>query len=352
MIKQNKIYQIIRQEILTGVWKPGEKLPTETEYAEKFSIARNTLRAGLKKLEDEGYIDRIKSKGTFVKLPKVSQEEKNISLLVPCCEYLQCIDIHYMKLMFELIAEAAVVGWRITPVVYSRTNDPNDIWWDNLSHFNEDSRIVVNRKWFAPYFETLAGIGAFVAFVNNDANNEDETTKYTSKWMNFIEEDRVAARKAFRFLQEAGCRRIALAMPRCETIDNSFRWEYSELARKAEMKETVIDLTHGLAEEKVRNAYTCWKFDGLILHCNELQLTHNRDIRSCLGLGKDFPLVAIPTKVESIFKTENIPIIEYRINALAHDIVKHLTGHQRIVAQNSYSPMLTLGGREIFVEDE
>lgn len=354
MMKQNKIYQMLRQEILTGVWKPGEKLPTETEYARRFNIARNTLRAGLKKLEDEGFIERIKSKGTFVKLPKVSQEEKNISLLVPCCEYLQYIGIHDTKIMFELIAEAAAVGWRVTPVVFSRTNDPKDIWWENLSHFNQDSRIVVNRKWFAPYFEKLAGIGAFVAFISNDSSHEDRTSRFTSKWMNFIEEDKVAARKAFRFLKEAGCRKIALAMPETGEPDNSLCREYRELARSAHMEETVIDLAYGDDDPDgaVRSAYKREKFDGLIFHCNELKLSRNRDFRAGFGLPEDFPMVAIPNKMETVYPAENIPVIEYRIRELAHDIVQHLTGGQRIPGRKSYAPKLTLCGREIVLPED
>ena len=354
MIKQNKIYQMIRREILCGVWKPGDQLPTENEYARKFDIARNTLRAGLKKLEDEGFIERIKSKGTFVKLPKVNQEEKNISLLVPCCEYFQYIGLHFMKLMFELIAEAAAVGWRVTPVIYSRTNNPKDIWWENLSHFNEDSRIVVDRKWFSPYFETLTGIGSFVAFVNNDSLVRDETEQFTSQWMNFIEEDRTAARKAFRFLRDSGCRKIAISMADCESPGNSLIWEYRELVRFAHMEENIISLAGKAANvgDRVRNAYAQKKFDGLIIHCNELELSRSGDFRKYFGLPDDLPVVAIPNKTENIYQAEKIPVIEYRIRELAHDIVKHLIGGQRIPGKQFYAPKLTVCGREVVLPDD
>ena len=39
-----------------------------------------------------------------------------------------------------------------------------------MAHFNPNSRIVINRKWFANYFPNLAGVGASVAFINNDSN--------------------------------------------------------------------------------------------------------------------------------------------------------------------------------------
>lgn len=348
MIKQNKIYQVIRQEILRGVWKPGEKLPTETEYAQKFHIARNTLRAGLKKLEDEGFIERYKSKGTFVRLPKVSQEEKNISLLVPCCEYFRYCGIHFTKILFELIAEAAVAGWRVTPVIFSRTNDPNDIWWENLAHFNQDSRIVVDRLWYAPYFEKLAGIGASVAFINNDTTREDETLPYTSQWMNFIEEDKAAAEKAFRYLRACGCRRIALAMTSFNGPDNCVLQKYRELLEESGLPECSIPLTRDQDNGKVvREVFRKKHFDGLIVHCDERGMPGRCGFRSWLGLPEDFPVVAIPFMFGSIYPPENIPVIEYRINALAHDIVEKLTGGQRIPCRLTYEPKLTLHGREI-----
>ena len=33
-MKQNSIYYTIRNEIISGVWQKGDKLPTEIEYSE------------------------------------------------------------------------------------------------------------------------------------------------------------------------------------------------------------------------------------------------------------------------------------------------------------------------------
>ena len=346
-MKQNYIYYKIRNEIISGVWGNGDKLPTEIEYSEKFSVARNTLRCAFKMLEDEGFIERVKSKGTFVRLPKVNPEEKNISLLVPCYEYLYCSPINFMNLMFELIAEAAKVGWRVTPVIFSKTNDPKDIWYENMAHFNPNSRIVINRKWFANYFPNLAGIGASVAFVNNDSNNEDEYSQYTSQWMNFIEEDKTAARKAVNYLRAQGCRKIALVMPFQDVAENSLKSEFCQYSAKFGLDVVLLNINGGNNVELLKNFYKQEKFDGLIIHSNEMDWSRQNSFRSWFGLSSDFPVVAVPMRIENIYAAENIPIIEYRIKEMAKDIVDKLISGQCIPCRKSYAPRLMLNGVEL-----
>lgn len=346
-MKQNQIYNQIRNEIICGRWKVGDKLPTEIEYSQNFSVARNTLRCAFKMLEDEGFIERVKSKGTFVKMPKIKLEDKNISLLVPCYEYFYCSSINFMNFMFELIAQAANVFWRVTPVIFSKTNNPKDIWYENMAHFNNNSKIVINRKWFSHYFSNLANLGSSVAFINNDSNYEDETTQYTSKWMNFIEEDKVASRKSIDFLIFQSCKKIALAMPQKLTKDNSLGLEFNSYCQKLNIQNCYIELDGKHDKEIIQKVYQQEKFDGLILHANEMQWSREQSLRSYLKLGKDFPVVAIPMIIQSIYQEENIPIIKYCIKDMAKDIVTKLTQSQSISCTMYYTPNLVLNNIEL-----
>ena len=350
MIKQTQVYQSIRQEILNGIWKPGDKLPTELEYVRKLGISRNTLRGGMKKLEEEDLIERIKSKGTFVKFPKAEPEDKNISLLVPCCEYLQCCGIHFIKLMFELIAEAAAVGWRITPVIFSRTNDPKDVWLENLSHIRQNSRIVIYHDWYASYFKTLRAIGARVAYVDNEWDLSGKREPFNS-WMKFIEQDRLAARKCFAFLRDSGCRKIALAMRDLNFPSNTLADEYSLLCREYGSPRMAIPTTDGT--EGIAMQYRRDRFDGILLHCNE-QALPRKPLREALGLPPDMPLAVIPQKLEGFFaKNEgNTAVIEYPLTSLARDIVRKLVGGTYTPQKSFYAPSLRKDGKELFADME
>lgn len=56
----------IERNIADGSWAPGYKLPTERVLEVEFGVARNTLRKGLKTLEDAGKIVRQVGRGSFV----------------------------------------------------------------------------------------------------------------------------------------------------------------------------------------------------------------------------------------------------------------------------------------------
>lgn len=70
----------IEQNIASGVWGAGHKLPTERELEDEFGVARNTVRKGLKKLEAAGKIVRHVGRGSFVAEP-AARSEPGLNLL-------------------------------------------------------------------------------------------------------------------------------------------------------------------------------------------------------------------------------------------------------------------------------
>ncbi|MFJ7727914.1 GntR family transcriptional regulator [Neobacillus sp. NPDC097160] len=52
---------------------PGDALPPEREYAEKYQISRMTVRQAFTQLVNEGYLYRLQGKGTFVAERKIEQ---------------------------------------------------------------------------------------------------------------------------------------------------------------------------------------------------------------------------------------------------------------------------------------
>ena len=58
----------LRQDIQTGKYAPGEKLPSERELAQSMGVSRETLRRAMQKLEAEDLISRKSTSGTYVKV--------------------------------------------------------------------------------------------------------------------------------------------------------------------------------------------------------------------------------------------------------------------------------------------
>lgn len=59
----------LRQEIVDGVRRPGDQLPSENVIAEEYGLAPGTARQALAKLVGEGILERFHGKGTFVRRP-------------------------------------------------------------------------------------------------------------------------------------------------------------------------------------------------------------------------------------------------------------------------------------------
>ena len=72
-----QLERIISEEIENGNYPMGSVIPTEKELSEMFSVSRTTVRQAIVNLVHEGKLYRVKSKGTFVKKQKISQNFGN-----------------------------------------------------------------------------------------------------------------------------------------------------------------------------------------------------------------------------------------------------------------------------------
>lgn len=60
-----QVQEMLREEIVTGVWEPGVRLP-EIALCERFGVSRTPLREALKALETEGLLNLYPSRGAIV----------------------------------------------------------------------------------------------------------------------------------------------------------------------------------------------------------------------------------------------------------------------------------------------
>ena len=64
--KYLKIYNIIANKIENKEYEPNDKLPSEKELMDEYEVSRDTVRKSLNMLEQNGYIQKNKGKGSFV----------------------------------------------------------------------------------------------------------------------------------------------------------------------------------------------------------------------------------------------------------------------------------------------
>lgn len=61
-----QLHNQLRQHIVSGRWRYGERIPTETQWSKHLDISRTTVRIALQRAEVEGLIKRTAGRGTFV----------------------------------------------------------------------------------------------------------------------------------------------------------------------------------------------------------------------------------------------------------------------------------------------
>ena len=60
------VHHVVREGILGGIYKPGERLPQD-RIAEIMGVSRIPVRAALRRLEAEGFVDFVAHKGATVR---------------------------------------------------------------------------------------------------------------------------------------------------------------------------------------------------------------------------------------------------------------------------------------------
>lgn len=68
------IYNQLLEQIKQGVLKEGDAIPKEIDLSVQFGVSRPTVRQALNMLVNDGYLKRVRGKGSYVTRPKVLQQ--------------------------------------------------------------------------------------------------------------------------------------------------------------------------------------------------------------------------------------------------------------------------------------
>jgi len=80
--KYSMLKAYLKDEILMGNIRPGEKIPSENNLAERFSLSRQTVRKAISVLVHEGFLYTRQGKGTFCKDRTAGRREsRNIGVV-------------------------------------------------------------------------------------------------------------------------------------------------------------------------------------------------------------------------------------------------------------------------------
>lgn len=69
----------IKKRVDTKVLKENDKLPSESEICRTYNLSRTIVRMAMNILEQEGYIYKLRGKGSYVSSPKIYQDRSEFS---------------------------------------------------------------------------------------------------------------------------------------------------------------------------------------------------------------------------------------------------------------------------------
>lgn len=82
--KYQKLFESLKADILSGRFKPGQKLPSEAALVNKSGASRITVGRAIRELQNIGLIDRIAGSGTYVRHLGVDDHRPYLfGLLIP-----------------------------------------------------------------------------------------------------------------------------------------------------------------------------------------------------------------------------------------------------------------------------
>lgn len=67
-----QLKKLLQEQIASGRWQPGTRLPSEPAVCEHYAVSRTTVRQALAELGSEGLIRKEKGRGTFIADPRAA----------------------------------------------------------------------------------------------------------------------------------------------------------------------------------------------------------------------------------------------------------------------------------------
>ena len=108
------IYGELVREISEGLYRAGDRLPSEAQLCERFGASRITVAKAIHSLQREGLVHRRPGSGTYVQEPKVA-ERYQFGLLIPQLGSTEIFEPICQGIMRAPLAKSHVLIWGYAP---------------------------------------------------------------------------------------------------------------------------------------------------------------------------------------------------------------------------------------------
>ncbi len=110
------IYEALLAEIQSGLYKPGERLPSEAVLCERFQASRITVAKAFQTLQREHLVNRRPGSGTYVQQPPQQQPSLRFGLLIPDLGTTEIFEPICQGIMRSPAAKSHSLTWGHSPM--------------------------------------------------------------------------------------------------------------------------------------------------------------------------------------------------------------------------------------------
>ncbi len=178
------VYEQLLQQIISGRYKPGDRIPPENELREEFNISRNTLRTALNKLNTLGILETRRGDGSYVK--KLGMQ-MYLNSFIPAMLISEDSLMELMQLRKAIeVAAARLAAERVTPediTALERAYESSTLAGENMKayakttiDFHLQIAVVSKNQIFSTMMEMIKHIltskmESFLIYSRNDRNS-------------------------------------------------------------------------------------------------------------------------------------------------------------------------------------
>ncbi|ANN75908.1 GntR family transcriptional regulator [Bordetella flabilis] len=106
----HKVYLLLRQRLLDGVYATEQALPGENAMAQEYGVSRLTIRRALDTLAQDGLVSRRQGRGTFAQVPAQLAAPQQGASVDALMAHLARMGTHTQVKLLELAVEPAPPG--------------------------------------------------------------------------------------------------------------------------------------------------------------------------------------------------------------------------------------------------
>ena len=203
--KKDTVYRQLRSAIMSREYLHNHKFSRELDFSKELGVGKVTLRAALEKLEKEGLVARLPSRGTYVTYKKGQEDDTSSILLLT--DHLNAMENPYLYILPGIQERATEISRRTTicPMRYLLSQNGSEL--RGMVRANNIAGAVVlgaNFKGGEPLIGALKSMNIPVVIAHASAEDR-KITGFATVRTDF----RASWKTAIRHLAERGHEKVA-----------------------------------------------------------------------------------------------------------------------------------------------